>query len=128
MISNIKLLGGEPADTSVSQDMASHVINAARRRRGASRRWRALPPTAAVMEGMGLSATLALSDLAEGINLANDLRKGTTQTLRDHAGDSTGEISAKTGHRRHDRQSVGQHLPGSAFAKSNAGQSLKSAF
>ena len=125
--SNIKLLGGEPADTSVSQDMASRVTNAAREAQGRIAALAGITSYGGGYEGMGSSATSALSDSAEGINLANDLRKGTTQTRGitqaiqpvkyQQGSDIAGTIASQLG-----------NIAGSAFAKSNAGQSLKSAF
>ena len=68
----------------------------------------------------------SLSDPAEGINLANDLRKGTTQTLGvtqaiqpvhyEPGSNIAGTIASSLG-----------NIAGSAFAK-NVGPSLKSAF
>ena len=125
--SNIKLLGGEPADTSVSTDMASRVTNAAREAQGRIAALAGMTSYGGGYEGMGSSASSALSDSAEGINLANDLRKGTTQTLGitqniqpvqyKQGSDIAGTIASSLG-----------NIAGSAFAKSGAGQSLKSAF
>lgn len=79
--SNIKLLGGEPADTSVSQDMASRVTSAAREAQGRIAALAGITSYGGGYEGMGSSASSALSNSAEGINLASDLRKGDTATL-----------------------------------------------
>ena len=124
--SNIKLLGGEPADTSVSQDMASRVTNAAREAQGRIAALAGITSYGGGYEGMGSSATSALSDSAEGINLANDLRKGTTQTLGitqaiqpvqyAQGSNIAGTIASQLG-----------NIAGSAFAKSQ-GPALKSAF
>ena len=125
--SNIKLLGGAPADTSVSQDMAGRVTNAAREAQGRIAALAGMTSYGGGYEGMGSSASSALSDSAEGINLANDLRGGTTKTLGitqaiepvkyAQGSNIAGTIASSLG-----------NIAGSAFAKSSAGQSLKSAF
>ena len=79
--SNITLLGGQPADTSVSSDMASRVTNAAREAQGRIKALAGITSYGGGYEGMGSAASSALADLAEGVNLANDLRSGTTKTL-----------------------------------------------
>ena len=79
--SNISLLGGQPADTSVSADMASRVTNAAREAQGRIKALAGITSYGGGYEGMGSAASSALADSAEGINLANDLRSGTTKTL-----------------------------------------------
>jgi hypothetical protein len=125
--SNIKLLGGEPASTSVSQDMASRVTNAAREAQGRIAALAGISSYGGGYEGMGSSAASALSDSAEGINLANDLRGGTTKTLGitqqiqpvqyAQGSNIAGTIASSLG-----------NIAGSAFSKSSAGQGLKSAF
>jgi hypothetical protein len=125
--SNIKLLGGEPADASVSSDMASRVTGAAREAQGRIAALAGMTSYGGGYEGMGSSASSALADSAEGINLANDLRKGDTATLgvtqqiqpvQYQQGSSiAGTIASQLG-----------NIAGSAFAKSGAGQNLKSAF
>jgi len=79
--SNITLLGGEPADTSVSSDMASRVTNAAREAQGRIKALAGITSYGGGYQGMGSSATQALADSTEGINLASDFRKGDTATL-----------------------------------------------
>jgi hypothetical protein len=79
--SNIQLLGGEPADTSVSSDMASRVTNAAREAQGRIKALAGITSYGGGYQGMGSSANQALADSAEGINLASDFRKGDTATL-----------------------------------------------
>ena len=79
--SNISLLGGEPADTRVSTDMASRVTNAAREAQGRIKALAGITSYGGGYKGMGSSATQALADSAEGINLAADFRKGDTATL-----------------------------------------------
>jgi hypothetical protein len=125
--SNITLLGGEPADTSVSTDMASRVTNAAREAQGRIKALAGITSYGGGYEGMGSAASSALADSAEGINLANDLRGGTTKTLGitqqiepikyAQGSDLAGTIASQLG-----------NIAGSAFSKSAAGQSLKSAF
>ena len=125
--SNIKLLGGEPADTSVSSDMASRVTNAAREAQGRIAALAGITSYGGGYEGMGSSASSALADSAEGINLASDLRKGDTATLGitqqiqpvqyAQGSNIAGTIASQLG-----------NIAGSAFSKSAAGQSLKSAF
>ena len=124
--SNIKLLGGEPADTSVSQDMASRVTNAAREAQGRIAALAGMTSYGGGYEGMGSSASSALSDSAEGINLANDLRKGDTATLGitqniqpvqyAQGSNIAGTIASSLG-----------NIAGSAFSK-GASPALKSAF
>ena len=124
--SNIKLLGGEPADTSVSQDMASRVTNAAREAQGRIAALAGITSYGGGYEGMGSSASSALADSAEGINLASDLRKGDTATLGitqniqpvqyAQGSNIAGTIASQLG-----------NIAGSAFAK-NVGPSLKSSF
>jgi hypothetical protein len=125
--SNIKLLGGEPADTSVSSDMASRVTDAAREAQGRIKALAGVTSYGGGYQGMGSTATQALADSAEGINLASDFRKGDTSTLAitqaiqpvhyQQGSDIAGTIASQLG-----------NIAGSAFAKSSAGQSLKSAF
>jgi hypothetical protein len=125
--SNVTLLGGEPADTSVSQDMASRVTNAAREAQGRIAALAGITSYGGGYEGMGSSASSALADSAEGINLANDLRAGDTKTLGitqaiqpvqyAQGSNIAGTIASQLG-----------NIAGSAFSKSAAGQSLKSAF
>ena len=125
--SNISLLGGEPADTSVSSDMASRVTNAAREAQGRIKALAGITSYGGGYEGMGSSAAQSLADSAEGINLANDLRGGTTKTLGvtqaiqpvhyEQGSNLAGTIASQLG-----------NIAGSAFSKSAAGQSLKSAF
>jgi hypothetical protein len=79
--SNITLLGGEPADTSVSQDMASRVTNAARAAQGRIAALAGLTSYGGGYGDMGSAASTALANSAEGINLASDFRKGDTATL-----------------------------------------------
>jgi hypothetical protein len=79
--SNIQLLGGTPADTSISSDMASRVTNAAREAQGRIKALAGITSYGGGYQGMGSSASQALADSAEGINLANDFRKGDTATL-----------------------------------------------
>jgi hypothetical protein len=79
--SNITLLGGEPADTSVSSDMASRVTNAAREAQGRIKALAGLTSYGGGYQGMGSAANQALANSAEGINLASDFRKGDTATL-----------------------------------------------
>lgn len=79
--SNITLLGGMPADTSVSSDMASRVTNAAREAQGRIAALAGITSYGGGYEGMGSSASSALANSAEGINLASDLRAGDTKTL-----------------------------------------------
>ena len=93
--SNIKLLGGEPADTSVSQDMASRVTNAAREAQGRIAALAGITSYGGGYGDMGSSASSALSDSAEGINLANDLRARRHQDARDHAADPAGAVYSK---------------------------------
>ena len=124
--SNIQLLGGTPADTSVSQDMASRVTNAAREAQGRIAALAGMTSYGGGYEGMGSSASSALSDSAEGINLANDLRGGDTKTLGitqaiepvkyAQGSNLAGTIAGQLG-----------NIAGSAFAKS-AGPAVKSAF
>lgn len=124
--SNIKLLGGEPADASVSSDMASRVTNAAREAQGRIAALAGMTSYGGGYEGMGSSAASALSDSAEGINLANDLRTGDTKTLGitqniepikyAQGSDIAGTIAGQLG-----------NIAGSAFSKSQ-GPALKSAF
>jgi hypothetical protein len=125
--SNITLLGGQPADTSVSSDMASRVTDAAREAQGRIKALAGITSYGGGYEGMGSSATQALADSAEGINLASDLRSGTTKTLGvtqaiqpvqyAQGSNIAGTIANQLG-----------NIAGSAFSKSAAGQSLKSAF
>ena len=125
--SNIKLLGGEPASASVSSDMASRVTNAAREAQGRIRALAGMTSYGGGYQGMGSDASSALQDSAEGINLANDLRGGTTKTLGvtqqiepikyQQGSNIAGTIASQLG-----------NIAGSAFSKSSAGQSLKSAF
>ena len=125
--SNVSLLGGTPADTSVSQDMASRVTNAAREAQGRIAALAGITSYGGGYQGMGSSATSALADSAEGINLANDLRSGDTKTLGitqqiqpvqyAQGSNVAGTIASQLG-----------NIAGSAFSKSAAGQSLKSAF
>ena len=125
--SNITLLGGQPADTSVSSDMASRVTNAAREAQGRIKALAGITSYGGGYEGMGSTASSALADSAEGINLASDLRKGDTATLGvtqaiqpihyQQGSDIAGTIAGQLG-----------NIAGSAFSKSAAGQSLKSAF
>jgi hypothetical protein len=124
--SNIQLLGGTPADTSVSSDMASRVTNAAREAQGRIAALAGITSYGGGYGDMGSSAASALSDSAEGINLANDLRGGTTKTLgitqqidpvKYQSGSNiAGTIASQLG-----------NIAGSAFAK-NVGPSLKSSF
>jgi len=79
--SNITLLGGTPSDTSVSSDMASRVTNAAREAQGRIKALAGITSYGGGYQGMGSSASQALADSAEGINLASDFRKGDTATL-----------------------------------------------
>jgi hypothetical protein len=79
--SNIQLLGGTPANTSVSSDMASRVTNATREAQGRIAALAGMTSYGGGYQGMGSAASSALADSAEGINLANDLRKGDTATL-----------------------------------------------
>ena len=125
--SNVQLLGGTPADTSVSQDMACRVTNAAREAQGRIAALAGITSYGGGYEGMGSSASSALADSAEGINLANDLRSGDTKTLGitqqiqpvqyAQGSNIAGTIASQLG-----------NIAGSAFSKSGAGQSLKSAF
>jgi hypothetical protein len=125
--SNITLLGGEPASTSVSSDMASRVTNAAREAQGRIKALAGITSYGGGYEGMGSSASSALADSAEGINLANDLRGGTTKTLGvtqqiepvkyAQGSNIAGTIASQLG-----------NIAGSAFSNSGAGKSLKSAF
>ena len=125
--SNITLLGGMPADTSVSSDMASRVTNAAREAQGRIAALAGITSYGGGYEGMGSSASSALADSAEGINLASDLRAGDTKTLGitqqiqpvqyAQGSNIAGTIATQLG-----------NIAGSAFSKSAAGQSLKSAF
>ena len=125
--SNISLLGGTPADTSVSQDMASRVTNAAREAQGRIAALAGITSYGGGYQGMGSSASSALADSAEGINLANDLRSGDTKTLGitqqiqpvayQQGSNLAGTIASQLG-----------NIAGSAFSKSTAGQSLKSSF
>ena len=121
--SNVQLLGGTPADTSVSSDMASRVTNAAR---AAQDRIKALAGITSYGGGyndMGAASTQALSDSAEGINLASDFRKGDTATLGitqqiqpvqyQQGSNIAGTIASQLG-----------NLAGSAFMKSGTGQAL----
>ena len=79
--SNVQLLGGEPADTSVSSDMASRVTNAARAAQGRIKALAGITSYGGGYNDMGAASTQALSNSAEGINLASDFRKGDTATL-----------------------------------------------
>jgi hypothetical protein len=129
--SNITLLGGAPADTSISSDMASRVTNAAREAQGRIKALAGITSYGGGYQGMGSSATSALADSAEGINLANDLRSGTTKTLGItqaiqpvqyvQGSNIAGTIASQLG-----------NIAGSAFSNSAAGKnlasSLKSAF
>ena len=124
--SNITLLGGTPADTSVSSDMASRVTNAAREAQGRIKALAGITSYGGGYEGMGSSASSALADSAEGINLASDLRSGTTKTLGvtqaiqpvhyQQGSDIAGTIANQLG-----------NIAGSAFSRSQ-GPALKSAF
>jgi len=115
--SNIALLGGAPADTSVSSDMASRVTSAAREAQGRIKALAGITSYGGGYEGMGSSAGSALADSAEGINLASDLRSGTTKTLGvtqaiepvhyQQGSDIAGTIASSLG-----------NIAGSAFAKS----------
>jgi hypothetical protein len=129
--SNITLLGNTPADTSVSSDMASRVTNAAREAQGRIKALAGITSYGGGYQGMGSSASQALADSAEGINLANDFRKGDTQTLGitqaiqpvhyESGSNIAGTIANQLG-----------NIAGSAFSNSAAGKnlagSLKSAF
>jgi hypothetical protein len=125
--SNIKLLGGEPADTSVTSDMASRVTNAAREAQGRIKALAGLTSYGGGYEGMGSAANDALTTSSEGINLANDFRGGDTKTLGvtqaiepvhyAQGSNIAGTIASQLG-----------NIAGSAFSGSSAGQSLKSAF
>jgi hypothetical protein len=79
--SNVALLGGEPANTSVSSDMASRVTNAAREAQGRIKALAGLTSYGGGYGDMGSAASTALANSAEGINLASDFRKGDTATL-----------------------------------------------
>jgi hypothetical protein len=129
--SNITLLGGQPADTSVSADMASRVTNAAREAQGRIKALAGITSYGGGYEGMGSAASSALADSAEGINLANDLRTGDTKTLGiaqniqpvqyAQGSNIAGTIASQLG-----------NIAGSAFSNSKAGQglakSMKTAF
>ena len=128
---NIKLLGGEPASTSVSSDMASRVTNAAREAQGRIKALAGITSYGGGYQGMGGSATQALADSAEDIGLASNLRGGTTRTLGvtqaiepvkyAQGSDIAGTVASSLG-----------NIAGSAFSSSAAGKglstSLKSAF
>ena len=79
--SNVTLLGGQPADTSVSSDMASRVTSAAREAQGRIKALAGLTSYGGGYGDMGSAANQALSSSAEGINLASNFRKGDTATL-----------------------------------------------
>jgi hypothetical protein len=79
--SNIALLGGQPADTSVSTDMASRVTNAAREAQGRIKALAGLTSYGSGYGDMGAAANTALANSQEGINLTSDFRKGDTATL-----------------------------------------------
>lgn len=121
--SNITLLGGEPADTSVSSDMASRVTNAAREAQGRIKALAGITSYGGGYQGMGSAATSALADSAEGINLANDKRTGDTKTLGitqaiepvhyTQGSNIAGTIASQLG-----------NIAGSSFSASKAGQSL----
>jgi hypothetical protein len=123
--SNITLLGGTPADTSVSSDMASRVTSAAREAQGRIKALAGITSYGGGYQGMGSAASSALADSAEGINLANDLRSGTTKTLGvtqaiqpvqyAQGSNIAGTIAGQLG-----------NIAGSAFSNSAAGKSLAS--
>jgi hypothetical protein len=129
--SNISLLGGQPADTSVSSDMASRVTNAAREAQGRIKALAGITSYGGGYEGMGSSAASSLADSEEGIKLANDLRSGTTKTLGvtqaiqpvqyQQGSNIAGTVASSLG-----------NIAGSAFSNSKAGQglakSMKTAF
>lgn len=79
--SNVSLLGGQPADTSVSSDMASRITNAARQAQGRIKALAGLTSYGGGYEGMGSAANQALTDSGEDINLTSNFRKGDTATL-----------------------------------------------
>lgn len=79
--SNITLLGGEPADTSVSSDMASRVTNAAREAQGRIKALAGLTSYGGGYGDMGAMSGQALADSGEAINMYSDFRKGDTATL-----------------------------------------------
>jgi hypothetical protein len=79
--SNVSLLGGTPTDTSISSDMASRVTNAAREAQGRIKALAGITSYGGGYGDMGSAANTALSNSAEGINLASDFRKGDTATL-----------------------------------------------
>jgi hypothetical protein len=79
--SNITLLGGTPADTSISSDMASRVTSAAREAQGRIAALAGMTSYGGGYGDMGSAASTALANSAEGINLASDFRKGDTATL-----------------------------------------------
>ena len=99
--SNIALLGGQPADTSVSTDMASRVTNAAREAQGRIKALAGLTSYGSGYGDMGAAANTALANSQEGINLASDFRKGDTATL---AAAQAVPVQAGVQHRRQPRQ------------------------
>ena len=107
--SNISCLAASRPTHRSAQDMASRVTNAAREAQGRIAALAGITSYGGGYQGMGSSACSALANSAEGINLANDLRGGTTKTLGVTQQIEPVQIRARFEHRRHDRQRVGQH-------------------
>src|SRR4029077_15605499 len=121
--SKIALLGGARASTSISNDMASRVTNAAREAQGRIKALAGITSYGGGYQGMGSSASQALTDSAEGINLANNFRTGDTKTLGvtqaiqpvqyAQGSNIAGTIASQLG-----------NIAGSAFSNSKAGKNL----
>jgi hypothetical protein len=79
--SNIQLLGGNSADTSVSTDMAQRVTNAAREAQGRIAALAGITSYGGGYNDMGSVANQNLANSADVINLTGNMRKGDTATL-----------------------------------------------
>jgi hypothetical protein len=125
--SNVAVLGGgDPADTSVTDDMAQRVTAAARSAQGRIAALAGLTSYGGGYGDMGSTATNNIATGNQAIQLASDFRQGDTNTLSiaqnvqpvhyatgsDIAGTIAGQLA---------------NIAGSAFSKSAAGQSLKAA-
>jgi hypothetical protein len=125
--SNVAVLGGgDPADTSVTDDMAQRVTAAARSAQGRIAALAGLTSYGGGYGDMGSTATNNIQTGNQAIQLASDFRQGDTNTLSiaqnvqpvkyamgsDVAGTIAGQLA---------------NIAGSAFSKSATGQSLKAA-
>jgi hypothetical protein len=124
--SNVSVLGGTAgADTAVTSDMASRITAAARAAQGRIKALAGITSYGGGYGDMGAAANQALSNSAEGINLASDFRKGDTATLGvtqqiqplhyDPGSNIAGTIADKLG-----------SLAGNAFMGSGPGKALAS--